>query len=44
MIVTNDDNLATICRALRTHGSGENGQKAYNIIHNLDEKLNEEKM
>jgi len=43
MIVTNDDNLATICRALRTHGSGENGQKAYNIIHNLDEKLNEEK-
>ncbi len=43
MIVTNDDNLATICRALRAHGSGENGQKAYNIIHNLDEKLNEEK-
>jgi len=42
IIVTNDDNLATICRALRTHGSGENGQKAYNIIHNIDENINQE--
>ena len=42
MIVTNDDNLATICRALRAHGSGENGQKAYNIIHNIDENINQE--
>jgi len=37
MIVTNDDELATICRALRTHGSGVNGQKAYNIINNIKE-------
>jgi len=37
MIVTNDDELATICRALRTHGSGVNGQKAYNIINNFKE-------
>ncbi|MPW26976.1 aminotransferase class I/II-fold pyridoxal phosphate-dependent enzyme [Alkalibaculum sp. M08DMB] len=35
MIVTNDDDLATICRGIRTHGSGENGQKAYNIINNI---------
>jgi dTDP-4-amino-4,6-dideoxygalactose transaminase len=39
MIVTNDDNLATVCRALRAHGSGENGQKAYNILHNIDESI-----
>lgn len=39
MIVTNNDNLATIIRALRTHGSGENGQKAYNLINNIDEEI-----
>ena len=39
MIVTNDDNLATICRALRAHGSGENGQQAFNIINNIDEDV-----
>lgn len=43
MIVTNDDNLATICRALRTHGSGADGHKAYNIIHNIDEEATEDK-
>lgn len=43
MIVTNDDNLATICRALRAHGSGENGQKAYNILNNIDESIIEDK-
>lgn len=37
MIVTNDDNLATICKALRTHGSGENGQRAFNLINKTDE-------
>jgi dTDP-4-amino-4,6-dideoxygalactose transaminase len=42
MIVTNDDNLATICRALKTHGSGENGQKAYNILNKIDEKITED--
>lgn len=32
MIVTNNDNLATLCRALRAHGSGENGENALRII------------
>lgn len=42
MIVTNDDKLATICRALRTHGSGADGHKAYNIIHNIEENATED--
>lgn len=33
-IVTNNDDLATICKAYRVHGSGENGSLAYNIINN----------
>ena len=37
MIVTNRDEIATICRALRTHGSGENGKKAYNYLHQIEE-------
>lgn len=37
MIVTNDDNLATVCRALRAHGSGADGQKAFNIINDIKE-------
>lgn len=37
MIVTNDDNIATICRALRTHGSGADGKKAFNFLNNIDE-------
>lgn len=32
MITTNDDDLATIIRALKVHGSGENGMKAYAIL------------
>ncbi len=39
MITTNDDNLATICRALRVHGSGENGQKAYNILTRANDSI-----
>lgn len=39
MIVTDDDNVATIARALRTHGSGENGQKAYNLLNNITEEV-----
>lgn len=42
-IVTNDDNLAIICRALRTHGSGEMGKKAYNILSNIEEEIKEDK-
>jgi dTDP-4-amino-4,6-dideoxygalactose transaminase len=37
MITTDNDRLADICRALRTHGSGEAGQKAYNLLNNIDE-------
>ncbi|ACD52818.1 MULTISPECIES: DegT/DnrJ/EryC1/StrS family aminotransferase [Clostridium] len=39
MIVTSDDNVATIARALRTHGSGETGQKAYNLLNNINEDI-----
>ncbi len=43
IIVTNDDNLATICKALRTHGSGENGKKAYNLLNGIEEEVEEDK-
>ena len=39
MIVTNDDNIAIVARALRTHGSGENGQKAFNFLNNIKEEV-----
>ena len=39
MIVTNNEKLAIIAKALRAHGSGENGQKAYNLLNNIDEEL-----
>ncbi|MSS44459.1 DegT/DnrJ/EryC1/StrS family aminotransferase, partial [Anaerosalibacter bizertensis] len=42
MIVTNDDKLATICRGLKAHGSGENGKKAYNILNNINEEVEED--
>lgn len=39
IIVTDNDDIATIIRALRTHGSGENGQKAYNLLNNIKEEV-----
>lgn len=39
MIVTDNDDLAIIARALRTHGSGVNGQKAFNLINNEKENI-----
>lgn len=39
IIVTDDENVATIAKALRTHGSGENGQKAYNLLNNITEEV-----
>jgi len=39
LITTNDDNLATICRALKAHGSGENGEIAYNLLNNIEEEV-----
>ncbi len=35
MICTDDDNIATICRALRVHGSGEMGERAYNLLNSI---------
>ncbi len=32
MIVTNRDDVAVIAKALRTHGSGENGKAAYELL------------
>lgn len=39
MLATNDDELATILRALKVHGSGENGLRAYNIINGIEEEV-----
>jgi dTDP-4-amino-4,6-dideoxygalactose transaminase len=39
ILVTDDDNVAIIAKALRTHGSGENGQKAYNLLNNITEEV-----
>lgn len=39
IITTSDDDIATIARALRTHGSGENGQKAYNLLNEISENI-----
>lgn len=43
MIVTDNDDLAVIARALRTHGSGENGQKAFNLLNNIEEEVQSSK-
>lgn len=42
MITTDDDRLAAICKALRTHGSGEAGQKAFNLLYNIEESTADE--
>lgn len=42
MITTNDDDLATIIRALKVHGSGENGMKAYAILNNEEVEVMEQ--
>ncbi len=43
MIVTNNEEVAVKCSAFRTHGSGENGQRAYNLLNNIEEEIQEEK-
>lgn len=40
IVTTSDDNIATIVKALRTHGSGENGQRAYNLLNKINEEIN----
>ena len=42
MITTNDDDLATIIRALKVHGSGENGMKAYAILNDEEVEIVEQ--
>ena len=42
MITTNDKELYTICRALRVHGSGEDGQRAFASLNNTGEEIIEE--
>ena len=42
MITTNDDDLATIIKALKVHGSGENGMKAYAILNDEEVEVVEQ--
>lgn len=39
MLVTHDESLAVRMKAYRMHGSGENGQRAYNDMHGIQEKV-----
>ncbi len=43
LITTNSDELAAICRAVKAHGSGENGEKAFNLLNNIQEEVKEDK-
>ncbi len=36
LITTNDDKLAALCRAIKAHGSGEQGERAYNMLHGIE--------
>ncbi|MEL7570490.1 MAG: DegT/DnrJ/EryC1/StrS family aminotransferase [Eubacteriaceae bacterium] len=42
MITTDNDELAVICKALRVHGSGEMGQRAYNCLNNISAEVEED--
>lgn len=35
MITTNNDKLAALCKALKAHGSGTQGETAYNMLHGI---------
>lgn len=39
MITTDDDDLATICRAFREHGMAQNGAKARTILEGIEDDL-----
>jgi dTDP-4-amino-4,6-dideoxygalactose transaminase len=43
MIVTDNEEVAIIARALRSHGGGETGAKAYSLINGCEEKRNADK-
>ncbi|WMJ24270.1 DegT/DnrJ/EryC1/StrS family aminotransferase [Paludicola sp. MB14-C6] len=42
MICTDNDDLAIICKALKIHGSGEMGEKAYNLLHHIEADVEED--
>lgn len=42
MITTNSDEIATVLRAMKAHGSGTNGERAYNILNNIETKSEDE--
>jgi len=42
IITTDNDDLAVICKALRVHGSGEMGLRAYNLLNNIDSEVEED--
>ena len=39
MITTNDDSVATICRAFKEHGMAQNGAKARYILEGVEDEL-----
>lgn len=43
MITTDNDEFAVICKALRVHGSGEMGQRAYNLLNSIDAEVEVDK-
>lgn len=43
LITTNSDEIASICRALKAHGSGVNGEIAFNLLNNIKEEVEEDK-
>ena len=43
LITTNSDEIASICRALKAHGSGVNGEIAFNLLNDIKEDVEEDK-
>lgn len=41
LITTNSDELATVCKALKAHGSGEQGEKAFNYLSKIEAVVEE---
>lgn len=43
LITTNNDEIASVCRALKAHGSGAQGEIAFNLLNNVQKEVREEK-
>lgn len=43
LITTNNDEIASVCRALKAHGSGAQGEIAFNFLNNVQKEVREEK-